>query len=295
MDLDTFIITVFCIIDDITNDICGSVRLRQRGPAPTLADIEVLTIEVVGEYLGIGQDRAMFEHFRRYHSDLFPALRRITRTSFVRQSANLCGLKSLVWQRLLANIDCDSSTYIVDSFPVAVCQPVRIHRCRRFRGEASFGRDPVSGRTFYGFRIHMMVAWPGVIVSFGIVPANVHDTVVLPQLVSGRTGTVLGDRNYWSPRLRQELTDVRVNLHAPFKHASRDPQPQRSMTLRRIRRRIETVFGQLVDRYGIKRVWARDMWHLSSRLLRKTLSHTIAVMLNQLQGNPPLQISKVVV
>lgn len=115
--------------------------------------------------------------------------------------------------------------------------------------------------------------------SFSIVPANVHDTVVLPQLVSGRTGTVLGDRNYWSPLLR---------------HASRDPYQQRSMALRRIRRRIETVFGQLVDRYGIKRVWARDMWHLSSRLLRKTLSHTIAVMLNQLQGNPPLQISKVI-
>ena len=55
MDLHTFIITVFCIIDDITEDICSSVRLRQRGPAPTLADSEALTIEVVGEYLGLGQ------------------------------------------------------------------------------------------------------------------------------------------------------------------------------------------------------------------------------------------------
>ena len=130
--------------------------------------------------------------------------------------------------------------------------------------------------------------------SLGIVPAHVHDTVVLPQLVSGRTGTVLGGRNYWSPRIRQELAGVRVNLQAPFKHASRDPHPQRSMALRLIRRPIETVFGKLADRYGIKRVWARDMWHLSSRLLRKTLSHTVAIVLNQLQGNPPLQISKVV-
>ena len=36
-----------------------------------------------------------------------------------------------------------------------------------------------------------------------------------------------------------------------------------------------------------KRVWARDMWHLGNRLLRKVLSHTIAFMLNQAQGNPP--------
>lgn len=43
-DLETFIITVFCITDDF---VCETFphRLRQRGPAPMLADSEVLTIE----------------------------------------------------------------------------------------------------------------------------------------------------------------------------------------------------------------------------------------------------------
>ena len=45
----------------------------------------------------------------------------------------------------------------------------------------------------------------------------------------------------------------------------------------------------------IKRVWARDMWHLGNRLLRKALSHTMAFLLNQTRGNPPLQISKLVI
>lgn len=44
------------------------------------------------------------------------------------------------------------------------------------------------------------------------------------------------------------------------------------------------MFARLVDRYRIKRVWAKDMWYLSSRLLRKALSHTIAFILNQAQA-----------
>ena len=53
MDLNTFIVAVFCLIDD---RIAEFGRLRGRGPAPTLCDSEVLTIEVVGEFLGLDED-----------------------------------------------------------------------------------------------------------------------------------------------------------------------------------------------------------------------------------------------
>ncbi len=58
------------------------------------------------------------------------------------------------------------------------------------------------------------------------------------------------------------------------------------------RRRIETVLGQLVERYRIKRVWARDAWHLWSRWLRTVVSHTLAVLLCQQRGMSPLQFDK---
>ena len=63
----------------------------------------------------------------------------------------------------------------------------------------------------------------------------------------------------------------------------------------RFRYRIDTVFSQLVGRYCIKGVWARDLWHLVSRLLRKVLSHTVAFLLNHRMGNQPLQLSKLLV
>ena len=105
----------------------------------------------------------------------------------------------------------------------------------------------------------------------------------------------MGDRNYWSPRLTEELRHENVTLVAPFGSRKRDPRPRFSSTLSRLRYRIDTVFGQLVDRYKVKRVWAKDIWHLNSRLLRKVLSHTIVFLLNQTQGNPPLQLARLLV
>jgi hypothetical protein len=55
MDATTLLITVYCLIDDWL----AGRRLRQRGPAPTLSDGEVLTIEWVGEFLGIDTDKGL--------------------------------------------------------------------------------------------------------------------------------------------------------------------------------------------------------------------------------------------
>ncbi len=106
---------------------------------------------------------------------------------------------------------------------------------------------------------------------------------------------MVGDRNYWSPRLREELLREGVTLQAPFSSRKRDPRPRWSSLLSRLRYRIDTVFGQLVDRYQAKRVWAKDIWHLRSRMMRQVLSHTTAFLLNQAQGNPPLQLAKLLV
>ena len=84
-----------------------------------------------------------------------------------------------------------------------------------------------------------------------------------------------------------------VELIAPYQHKGSDPDPKRSaFFLSRMCYRIDTVFSQLVGRYCVKRVWAKDLWHLASRLLRKVLSHTVAFVLNHRMGNQSLQLSK---
>ena len=51
MTRNDLLITWFCLIDDGLKALWHGKRLRQRGPEPTLADSEVITMEIVEEYL----------------------------------------------------------------------------------------------------------------------------------------------------------------------------------------------------------------------------------------------------
>ena len=280
MDLDRFIVGAFCTIDDALRDLPAS-RLRTRGPAPVLADTEVLTLEVVGEFLGLDQDVAIYRYVRRHSRHFFPALGRVHRTTFVRQAADLWAAKEWLWQFVLDQVPHDPTFALVDSFPLPVCQFARARRCRRFRGEATFGKDFVIRQTFYGFRVHVRLCWPGVICRLVLAPANAWEPAVVPDLAEDTLGLLLGDRNYDAPRIAAELASQGVRLLAPPRHKTRDPHPNWNLVLSHVRYRIDTVFGQLRERFHAKRVWARESWHLWSRLLRKMLSHTLALLLNE--------------
>ena len=90
MPVEKFITNIFCLIDDLYNTII-TTPLRCRGTATKLADSEVITIEIVGKWLGHHHDKAIYEYFKQHWLHLFPKL--LHRTQFVRQSANLWVVK----------------------------------------------------------------------------------------------------------------------------------------------------------------------------------------------------------
>jgi hypothetical protein len=144
VDLDTFIVAIYCLIDEAIDKLLpDGERLRQRGPDPLfLDDREVLTIEVVGEFLGIDTDRGLYAYFRRHYGEWFPALGEVHRTTFVRQAANLWKVKELLWRKLLEErIEYDPKVSLVDSFAVPVCGFAKAPRHRSFAGVASYGYD----------------------------------------------------------------------------------------------------------------------------------------------------------
>ena len=295
MDLEDFTIAVYCLVDALLGEVQTDPdwrRIRQRGPAPTLDDAEVLAMEVVGEFLGLDQDTAIYHYFRRHHPGWFPALMRVHRTTFARQAANLWVVKERLWDVLRDHLLHDPALSCVDSVPTPVCRFGRAYTCARFRGQAAFGRDTGSKATFYGFRHHLRITWPGVVAAVSVAPANVHDRDLVPELVEGAVGQVLGDRNYWDPKLTADLAPAGIALLAPFQKRASDPDPLGSHRLTRVRWRIETVASQFVERYHLKRIWARDAWHLTSRVLRKVLSHTIAVFLCLERDLQPLQFAQ---
>jgi hypothetical protein len=274
VDLNTFITAVFCVVDDW---LIPQKKLRQRGPNPELSDSEVLTMEIVGEFLGIDTERGLYAYFKRHYAEWFPALKEVHRTTFTRQMANLWVAKEQLWRELLGRISFDPRISLIDSFPVPTCRFARAYRCRLLPEESAFGYDEMSKQTFYGLRAHLRVCWPGVICGLSLAPADAHELLVAEELLEGAKGWALGDRNYWSPQLTERLGERGLDLLAPCKSKKREKEPwPRWLTQKR--RRIETVAGQLVERYRAKKVWARDRWHLTSRWLRKILSHTMGFL-----------------
>lgn len=262
--------------------------------APLLSDSEVLTMEVVGEYLGIDTAAGLYRHSRAHYGDWFPALTRVDRTTFARQAANLWVVKGQLWQHLLAAVDHDPALSIVDSFPVPVCRFARARRCRRPRAEAAYGKDHADHQTFYGFRAPIRICWPGVIVASSLAPANADAVAGAgADLLDGAAGWVLGDRNSWRPAVQVRLRARGIRLLAPCKHASREREPW-PQWLTHTRRRIKPSIGQLTERFHAKKVRARDKWHLLGRWLRKVLSHTLTLLLCQCQQLPPLSFAELV-
>jgi hypothetical protein len=294
MDLSTFIVGVFCLIDDRLE----GKRLRRRGPSPKLLDSEVITMEVVGEFLGIDTDKGIHEYFRRHYSEWFPGLKEVHRTTFARQAANLWKLKEHLWlhilehELLVGGEELEEPLLVVDSFPMPICKQSRSYKCRVMRDLADRGRDTNLGK-FLGMRAHVLVLWPGIIVRADVCGANVHDTHLAERLLEGMgRGWVLADRNYWSPELREHLYDVEGGpmLMARFKRKNQTEKERVLVWPRWLaakRQKIETVFSQLVSRFNMKRVRTKDSWHFSSRFIRKLLSHTMAVVFCRREGLPP--------
>jgi len=294
MPLQDLLLLVFCLVDDQLKAL-RLERPRQRGPDPELADSEVITIELVGEHLGLDRDSRLFWHFRQYHRREFPALASVHRTTFARQAANLWRVKQLLQRRLAGRLAGPAADWLVDSMPLPVCRFGRGGFCKGFRGQAAFGYDPLQKQAYFGFRLHLRSSREGVILAYELAPANASDLAVLPELTPPGGTTGIGDRNYWSPHVTADLAAAGVRLLAPYHSKKHDPEPARSRRLGGPRWRVETVNSQLAGRYNAKRIWARDQWHLCHRLIRKILSHTVAVWLNVATGRPPLQLAALVV
>jgi len=77
---------------------------------------------------------------------------------------------------------------VIDSFPISVCRFARARFSKLFRGIAAYGKE-LGNQTFYGFRLHVKINSLGMIQTFEMAPANVHDLRMLDELIPASPGT----------------------------------------------------------------------------------------------------------
>lgn len=274
MPVDDFIIKVYIFVDDFLKTFG---QLRKRGSAPELGDAEVITMEVVGEFLGFGSDKRIFEYFTRHWKSWFPRLG--TRVTFVRQCANLWLVKSEIQQVLSSMLNGEGDIFLFDGMPIPTCNIKRVRRKNPFWGDGGFGYCAAKDYKYFGFKGHILTNQCGVITNFTIAAANIDEREVLPELAIGKRGFVIADKGLISPKLTELLASHGINLQTPFKDNMNDPRPKEYInSIMNKRRLIETVIGQLVERFQIQAIRAKDLFHLSIKVGRKILAHTFGFL-----------------
>ncbi len=292
-DTEDFIIAVFCCIDDFLKEITQGRPLRKRGFAPSLNDSEVITMEIVGEFRGLDADKDIWQYFRDHWFKLFPNLK--TRSTFARQAANLWNYKQILQQRLAKALGAfEDKIHLVDGMPIPLCCFTRANRCRLFQGESDYGYCAAKDNVYYGFRGHLVVSGTGVITGFTLTPANGSEREAVWDIISGIQGLLIGDKGYISGELGEQLQGNDIDLQTAKRSNMKDKRDKSFVRLlTRFRRLIETVIGQLSERFNFEKVRARDVWHLTSRLNRKLLAHTVCVWLNR-HSLDPLQFVQLI-
>jgi len=288
MLIEDFIIFVFYCIDERLKK-AKAGRFRSRGFDPKLSDSEVISMEIVGEFLGFDTDKSIWEYFSREWRSWFPDL--ASRTTFARQAANIWNLKQLIQKQLFSEMnDSLDNVRIVDGFPIPVCHFARARRGACFKGEAGYGRCPSKNQVYYGFKGHLLITASGAISAFMLTPANIEEHRTLEELSEGVRGLVIGDKGFISKALKGRLKQQGIDLETPLKKNMKDDRaPGFVSKIKSMRRIVETVIAQLIHRFRFTKVWVRDQWHLISRLSRKLLAHTVCVFLNRKIGRSPIK------
>jgi IS5 family transposase len=294
--VDDLLLHVYCFLDDLLPEVLrqwGVLRLRRCGTSPALSDAEALTVMIVGEWLGCANDAALYRQAHLHWQSAFPTLPH--RTSFTRQIANLWQVIQGLWQHLLTLSGALlGNLYIADSFPLVSCGWTRAPLRRRFRAEGSNGYCASKKMRYFGLKAHLLVHQTGLIVGMALTPANANDREILDGLAGHGGCAVLADKNYlcgWWQQHMQEGRGITV-ITGKRKNMRTSNTPQERSLLRNCRKIVETVVGQLEGRFGLARVWPRDLWHLHAALIRKVLAHTLGCHLNLQAGRPPLQLAE---
>lgn len=295
MERDNFIIMVYCLVSDIYQHLCQQ-PLRKRGFAPALSDEEVITIDICGEYLGYFRDEDLFDYFYTHYRHFFPKL--TERTKFVRQSANLAGIKMQIQQHITkisgqAGDECQ----IIDTMPLPVCTFTRAPRDRCFKPEADYGYCAAKQMKYYGFKLGLRISRLGMITHFPLLPARPHDSQLLDDLIADFEGIIIGDKAFIDGWRQEQLAAKRhiALVTGSRKNMSKQlPKPLRKLS-KRWRKKVETVGSHLTERFHIAKTRTRDIWHYQHRLIRKVLAHTVCVFINLQLGRPPLDLDDLVV
>lgn len=243
--MDFQIIAVYCLCADLLK------AMEQRDDSQCqMTEAEVMTVGIVAA-LFFGGNYSLSRLFLKEQGYIPGMLgksrfsRRIHRVKPM--FLTLFSVMGETWKELN-----EESIYAIDTFPIAVCDNLRIPRCRLYQDESYRGYIASKRRYFYGLKVHILVTKDGQPVEFFLTPGSMADVSGLQyfdfDLPEG--ATIYADRAYNDYELEDVLNIAGLHFQPMRKkNLKRQFEPYIQFLQHHHRKRVETSISQTEQRF----------------------------------------------
>jgi Transposase DDE domain len=270
--------------DILSDEINEKGNYKRRGVVPRFSDVEVMALSLTAECLSIDSENHLFSKLTSEYKLEFENI--ISRRQFNDRRKLLFEKTEQVRKLMAARLNRLSDLFAIDTMPLEICKLSREQRNKM--GKESVHHSPDKGycasqkKYFYGYKLHSVCSASGVIESLDITKASVHDVHYLKDVKELFSNCIItGDKGYISREQQINLFEsAGIQLEVPLRSNQKEQQPV-MWILKKVRKRIETVFSQLCDQFMIQRNYAKSFTGFKSRILAKVTGFTTLQFLNK--------------
>jgi hypothetical protein len=143
------VIVVYAIVDDLLKAIGHQEDVRIQ-----MSDAEIITSAIIAAMF-FGGNQLLTCHYMNEHK-LIPKM--LSKSRFNRRLHRLSMLLNDLFHQLgmiLKEVVCETE-YLIDSFPVAICDNIRIFNVKLIKSEEYRGYIASKKRYFYGVKVHLL-------------------------------------------------------------------------------------------------------------------------------------------
>jgi hypothetical protein len=185
MDLDSFLVSLYVLVDDWWTENRSSVPSKPGRPA-LLSQSEVLTLAILAQWPRFRSERDFWRFAHSHLRPYFPNL--VSQSQLNRRIRALEPELRALQGELAATLSEPSEAYrVMDTTLIPAIVRARVRaRARRgglFADQASFGRCRSKTEWVYGFKVALVVSAEGVVTAFFLAPANSDERPIGEALI----------------------------------------------------------------------------------------------------------------
>jgi hypothetical protein len=191
MDLDTFITTLYVIVDSWYSERVEHHLKRHAGPARHMSDSEVLTVALAGQWrVGVPwqSERGLVRYVQKHGRHWFPGM--LQRSAFNQRVRLLWSALVQLQQDLATWLKQPTDIYeCVDCTPSPACRLGHANRWpQHWLWWSDYGRGGTHGGIFFGEQLLVSVTNSGTVTGWLLGPARADDRWLLEAFLSQRAG-----------------------------------------------------------------------------------------------------------